>query len=123
MTEKIQGMGLSDTLISQETDTGAQLLAQLESQRRQLDEIPASDELGRQRLQLSISEALVALEKKEEACSPKVRLVAGSHRHPCEHKQEQHAPQWLAAKTFRRPPPCKRPIGPLGRRGGPMVST
>ena len=67
MNDKIQGMGLSDTLISQETDTGAQLLAQLESQRRQLDEIPASDELGRQRLQLSISETLVALEKKEEA--------------------------------------------------------
>lgn len=68
MTDKIQGMGLSDTLISQETDdTGAQLLAQLESQRRQLDEIPETDELGRQRLQLSISETLVAMEKKEEA--------------------------------------------------------
>ncbi len=67
MTDKQQGMGLSDSLISQETDNGAQLLAQLESQRKQLDEIAQSDELGRQRLQLSISETLVALEKKEEA--------------------------------------------------------
>lgn len=67
MTDELQGMGLSDTLISQESDTGAQLLAQLESQRRQLDELAVSDEFGRQRLQLSIAESLVALEKKEEA--------------------------------------------------------
>jgi hypothetical protein len=60
-------MGLSDTLISQENDTGAQLLAQLEDQRRQLDELSDTDELGRQRLQLSIAETLVGLEKKEEA--------------------------------------------------------
>jgi len=67
MTDKLQGMGLSDSLISQETDNGAQLITQLESQRRKLDDIAQSDELGRQRLQLSISETLVALEKKEEA--------------------------------------------------------
>jgi hypothetical protein len=67
MTDKLEGMGLSDTLISQESDTGPQLLEQLESQRKQLDELAESDELGRQRLQLSISETLVALDKKEQA--------------------------------------------------------
>ena len=67
MTDELQGMGLSDTLISQESGNGTQLVAQLEDQRRQLDELSESDELGRQRLQLSIAETLVALEKKEEA--------------------------------------------------------
>lgn len=67
MTDELQGMGLSDTLISQESGNGTQLVAQLEDQRRQLDELADSDELGRQRLQLSIAETLVALEKKEEA--------------------------------------------------------
>jgi hypothetical protein len=67
MTDKLEGMGLSDTLISQESDTGPQLLEQLERQRKQLDEFAESDELGRQRLQLSISETLVALDKKEQA--------------------------------------------------------